>query len=191
MDLMLTDECVAPEACLGCDSLWAFWIGAGDDIINRFMFADSTRKSAGTGEGVVKSYARGRYYRKAVGGNIFSANTVGEDMFFAIVDADRKQQFLNSPIIPEEWQGDGRYTFSSLEYVTSQQSVLYYTPERPMALCVCNNNSVSTIPVFFRFQQFLTEPVPVDSSKLLESAYGPDPGDFDPAYLETEEESNQ
>lgn len=168
MDLMLTDECVAPEPCVGCDSLWAFWIGAGDDIINRFMFADSSRKAAGTGEGVVKSFARGRYYRKSNNNNVFSGDAVGENVFFAIVDEYRREEFLNSPIDPVQWQGDGIYTFSSYEYVTSSQYILHYNPERPMVLCVCNDNSVSTIPVFFRFQQFLTEPIPVDSSKLAE-----------------------
>ncbi|MEM0997910.1 MAG: hypothetical protein AAGN35_12545 [Bacteroidota bacterium] len=178
IDLLLTDECVAAEPCPGCDSLWAFWIGAGDDMVNRFMYADSVRKSAGTGEGVVKSFARGRYFRKTTGNTVFPGDATGENVFFAIVDNYRKEEFLSQPLDVDAWLGDGVYTYSAYDYVTSSQYILKYDPNRPMSLCICNDNSVSSIPIFFRFQQFLTEPIPVDSTQLLEEAlyYGGDTG---------------
>ena len=171
VDLPLSDECVASDECVGCDTLWSFWIGAGQDLINRYRFADSLRKMSKAAIGLLESYARSKKYRGMQGGSIFPTQQFGEDIYFVILDTYEKQRFLGTDLGSDEamqsWVGDGIYTFSPGAYVSSNQYMLKYNPARPMSLCVCNNNSVSTVPFLFKFQQYLTEPKPVDSAALL------------------------
>lgn len=161
IDLELTDECVAAEECIGCDSIWAFWVGAGENVINRYNYKDSTRKLS-TGEGLIEAWARSRRYRGMTSSSIFPEVYYGEDVFFAIVDRADTDLFLNSPLDSREsrveWLGDYDYTISPGRYQTSFSSLLRYDPERPVSVCLCNNNAVTSVPVMFRFQQFLTEP---------------------------------
>lgn len=163
IDILLTEECVGGEDCIGCDSLWAFWIGAGKEVINRFNFADSTRKLA-SGEGLIEAYARSRKYRGMQGAGIFPEVYTSEDVFFAILDREDASRFLNSDLNMNEWTGGFPYTFSPGTFVTSNAYMLKFDPSRPLSLCICNNNSVSTVPIKFRFQQFLTEPEEKDTT---------------------------
>jgi hypothetical protein len=169
IDLPLSDECVASEECDGCDTLWSFWMGAGQELMNRYRFADSTRKIV-SGKGLLENYARSKKYRGMQGNGIFPTQQFGEDIFFAIVDQFDKQRFLSSEKLTsadlEAWIGDGIYNFSPGRYISSYTYILKYNPARPMSLCVCNNNTVSTVPFLFKFQQYLTEPKPVDSTLL-------------------------
>lgn len=166
IDLPLSDECVASEECIGCDTLMAFWIGAGQELINRYRFADSTRKIATT-KGLLESYARSKKYRGMQGGNIFPTSQYGEDVYYVILDQASKAQFLNSELDETAWIGDGITTFSPGMFVSSGQYMLKFNPGRPLSLCVCNNNSVSTVPFLFKYQQYLTEPVKPDSTDML------------------------
>jgi len=171
IDLPLSDECVASEECIGCDTLMAYWIGAGQDLINRYRFADSTRKLATT-KGLLESYARSKKYRGMQGGNIFPSSQYGEDIYYVIVDQASKSQFLNSELDETAWIGDGITTFSPGMFVSSSQYMLKFNPGRPLALCVCNNNSVSTVPFLFKYQQYLTEPEKKDSTDTPEEEEG-------------------
>lgn len=182
IDLPLSDECVASEPCDGCDTLWSFWMGAGQELINRYRYSDSTRKIT-SGKGLLENYARSKKYRGMQGSGIFPTQQFGEDIFFAIVDQFDKQRFLSSDKVASEelevWIGDGIYNFSPGRYVSSYTYILKYNPARPMSLCVCNNNTVSTVPFLFKFQQYLTEPKPVDSTLLnLPPEGGEEEGDF-------------
>ena len=182
IDLPLSDECVASEPCDGCDTLWSFWMGAGQELINRYRYSDSTRKIT-SGKGLLENYARSKKYRGMQGSGIFPTQQFGEDIFFAIVDQFDKQRFLSSDKVASEeleaWIGDGIYNFSPGRYISSYTYILKYNPARPMSLCVCNNNTVSTVPFLFKFQQYLTEPKPVDSTLLnLPPEGGEDEGDF-------------
>jgi hypothetical protein len=183
IDLPLSDECVASEPCNGCDTLWSFWMGAGQELVNRYRYADSTRKIV-SGKGLLESYARSKKYRGMQGNGIFPTQQFGEDIFFAIVDQFDKQRFLGTDKITAEdleaWIGDGIFNFSPGRYISSYTYILKYNPARPMSLCVCNNNSVSTVPFLFKFQQYLTEPKAVDSSLLaLPVEGGEDQGRFE------------
>lgn len=161
VDLELTDECVAAEECVGCDSIWAFWIGAGENVINRYNYKDSTRKLS-TGEGLIEAWARSRRFRGMSSSSIFPEVFYGEDIFFAIVDREETERFLNADLSSRasriDWYGDYTYTISPALYKTSFSYILQYNPERPVSLCMCNDNAVTSVPVMFRFQQFLTEP---------------------------------
>ena len=156
-DIPLTDECMPAEDCIGCESIWAFWVGAGDDIINRYNFKDSTRK-LDSGEGLIEAWARSRKYRGSVSSTIFPEVYYGEDIFFAIIDAEEKTRFLNEPFDKYAWPGDYSYTISQNGFTTSYSYLMKYNPERPVSLCLCNDNALTAVPVVFRFQQFLTEP---------------------------------
>ncbi len=157
IDLPLTDECMPAEDCIGCESIWAFWIGAGDDIINRYNFKDSTRKLA-SGEGLIEAWARSRKYRGSSSNTIFPDVYYGEDIFFAIIDAQEKDSFLTQPFNKYGWPGDYSYTISYNGFTTSYAYLMKFSAERPVSLCLCNNNALTAVPVEFRFQQFLTEP---------------------------------
>lgn len=154
--LELTDECVAAAECIGCDSIWAFWIGAGESIINRYAYKDSIRQLKKT-EGLIEGWARSRRYRGMTSSSIFP-DVKGEDIYFAILDQADTSAFLNQPFQLADWFGDYTYTLSPARYVPSYSFIMKYNPERPVSLCLCNNNAVTTVPIMFRFQQFLTEP---------------------------------
>lgn len=156
-DLQLTDECVAAEDCIGCDSVWGFWLGAGNDLINRYNFKDSTRKLT-TGEGLIEAWAHSVKFRGMTSSRIFPEVYYGEDIFFAIIDQAETDRFLNTDWLPEDWGGDYEYVLSPGAYMRSYPYILQYNPERPVSLCMCNNNAVTSVPVMFRFQQFLIEP---------------------------------
>ncbi len=164
VDIPLTDECIAGEDCEGCESIWAFWIGAGDDIINRYNFKDSTRRLT-TGEGLIEAWARSRKYRGSVSSTIFPEVYYGEDIFFAIIDSEEKMRFLSEPFDKLGWPGDYSYTISQNGFTTSFSSIMKYSPERPVSLCLCNDNALTTVPAVFRFQQFLTEPKKGESAQ--------------------------
>ncbi len=155
--LELTDECVAAEECVGCDSIWGFWIGAGDNLINRYAYKDSIRQLKKQ-EGLIEGWARSRRYRGMSSSSIFPDTKYGEDIFFAIVDQADTTRFLTAPFNRTDWYGDFSYTISTGRYMRSYSYLMKYSPERPVSLCLCNNNAVTTVPVMFRFQQFLTEP---------------------------------
>jgi len=161
IDLELTDECVAAEECVGCDSIWAFWIGAGENLINRYSYKDSLRQ-LDKQEGLIEGWARSRNYRGMTSSAIFPSNEYGEDIFFAIIDRADKELFLNTPFDPYDWSGDFTYTIGSPGYKDSYSYILNYHPERQVSLCLCNNNALTSVPVMFRFQQFLTEPKKVN-----------------------------
>lgn len=178
-DLELTDECMPAEDCIGCESIWAFWVGAGDDIINRYNFKDSTRRLT-TGEGLIEAWARSRRYRGSVTSTIFPDVFYGEDIFFAIIDSEEKERFLNGPFDRLGWPGDYSYTISYNGYTTSYSYIMKYDPARPVSLCLCNNNALTSVPVVFRFQQFLTEPKKVEQPVL--SSEGFDDGGFNDGF---------
>jgi|GEM_PF-6746509 len=149
-DLELTDECMAAAECVGCESIWAFWIGAGENMINRYNFKDSTRRLA-SGDGLIEAWTRSRK-------TIFPEEYYGENIFFAIVDSEEKNRFLNEPFDRYAWPGDYSYTISENRFLNSFSFIMKYSPERPVALCLYNDNTLTPVPVMFRFQQFLTEP---------------------------------
>lgn len=163
IDLPLTDECTESDKCTDCDTLFAFWMGAGQDLINRYQFADSVRKLA-TQVGILESFARSKKYPNIVGGGIFPTSTYGEDLFFAVIDQSRRDTFLSQPFEPSDWDGDLIGTFSTGDYMSSYGHILKFDVARPLSLCVCNNNSLSSVPFMFKFQQYLGEPVKPDTS---------------------------
>ncbi len=173
IDIPLTDECVAAEDCIGCESIWAFWMGAGDDIVNRYNFKDSTRRLT-TGEGLIEAWARSRKYRGSVSSTIFPEVYYGEDIFFAIIDSEEKERFLSEPLDKLGWPGDYSYTISQNGFTTSYSYIMKYSPERPVSLCLCNDNALTSVPVVFRFQQFLTEPKknePVEDGGFVDEGF--------------------
>jgi hypothetical protein len=170
-DLNLADDCVSAEPCIGCDTIWAFWMGAGKANINRFMFQDSSRKLDGK-LGLIQTYTKA-VKTGARADAVFPKSQDGEKVFFAIINQTDKPRFLSTPFedMELEWDGNDTTTWSPGRLVPSGQKVLHYQPGIPLSLCVCNFNSVSTLPVFFRYQQYLTTPRPVDSvAKVIPNA---------------------
>jgi hypothetical protein len=164
-DLQLTDDCVSATACIGCDTIWAIWVGSGNGNINRFMFQDSLRKLNGK-TGLVQTYAKAIKSR-ARADVVFPKPQGGEQIFFAIVNQSDKARFLGTDFSNElsiyDFDGNDTTTWSPGNFVPSGQKMLHYQPEKLLSLCVCNMASVSTVPIMFRYQQFLTTPRPVDS----------------------------
>lgn len=160
-DLQLTDDCVSAAPCIGCDTIWAFWFGAGNANINRFLFADSLRK-LGAKPGLVQTYAKAIKSR-ARADIVYPKPLDGERVYFTIVKTEDKERFLNSPFKEYEWDGNDTITWSPGSYVPSGQRLLHYSPGVPLSLCVCGQSSLTTVPIMFRYQQFLTTPRPVDS----------------------------
>jgi hypothetical protein len=178
-DIPLTDDCVGDETCIGCDTLWSFWIGAGENLINRYKFQDSLRRMK-KNEGLIEGYAKAKSYSGMRGNGAFPDPSYGEPIFFAIVDVAEKARFLDQALYPEDWYGDGSHTFSPGAYVTSAQTMLRYSPGRALSVCICNDNSMSTVPVMFKFQQFLTDPSPQDTAKSATDLTGGSLYEIDP-----------
>ncbi len=160
-DLQLTDDCVSAEPCIGCDTIWAIWLGTGNGNINRFLFQDSLRKLQ-TKPGLIQTYAKA-IKSGARADVVFPKAQPGDEVFFAIVNQTEKAQFLNAPFSEFDWDGNDTTTWSPGRFVASGQKLLHYKPEALLSVCVCNRSSVSTLPVMFRYQQFLTVPRPLDS----------------------------
>ncbi|MFN8393819.1 MAG: hypothetical protein U0176_04010 [Bacteroidia bacterium] len=168
-DIPLSDEGLPAEACKGCDTFWAFWMGVGNANINRYLYQDSLRKMASKG-GLVEAFARSMKTRGNSLG-VFPPPQQGEKAFFAIVNATDKQRFLTSEFNDANYDGNDTTTWSSQGLVPTKQFRLHYTPGSALSLCVCNNSSVNTVPVMFKFQQFVTAPKAKDSlEKVIPNA---------------------
>lgn len=161
-DLTLSDEGLPSEPCVGCDTFWAFWLGAGNANINRYLLQDSLRKLANKG-GLIEAYAKSMKIRGNSRG-VFPATMPGERVFFAVIQQTDKQRFLTGEFSEVDWDGnDSLHTWSSEDFVPAKQGKLHYVPGSALSLCVCNSSSVSTVPFMFKFQQFLTIPRAKDS----------------------------
>lgn len=183
-DLQLSDECIVSEEGKVNDTLWAFWFGAGKNVINRFQFQDSTRKMIRQ-EGLVSAYAKGRKLRGMQSNGVFPEQRGQEGVFYAIIDQADKDKFLNQPFNPDEWFGDQIVTISSGTYVSTGYYMLRHVPSRKMALCVCNSGAITTVPIMFRYQQFVTKPAAPDTTKQANSV------DYDDSYYEIDPSSLQ
>jgi hypothetical protein len=164
-DIALSDEGLPAEPCAGCDTFWAFWMGAGNANINRYLFQDSLRKMAGKG-GLIEAFARSMKTRGSSQG-VFPTAQAGESMFFAIVNQVDKVRFLTTPFEESLWDGNDTTTWSSQTFVPVKTFKLHYTPGSLLSLCVCGKSSLATVPIMFKFQQFLTVPRPKDSVEKI------------------------
>jgi hypothetical protein len=164
-DLPLADDCVSAAPCIGCDTIWAFWLGAGHANINRFMFQDSLRKLQGK-MGLIQTYAKAIKSRSRAD-IVFPKPQDGEKVFFAIVNQLDKARFLTAPFNELDWDGNDTTTWSPGSFVPASQKLLHYQPGVPLSLCICNLSALTTVPVMFRYQQFLTTPRPVDSLQKI------------------------
>lgn len=183
-DLQLSDECIMGEEGMVNDTVWAFWFGAGKNVINRYKFQDSTRKMIRQ-EGLVSAYARGRKLRGKQSNGVFPKQEGAEGVFYAIIDQADKQQFLESNFDINAWNGDQVVTVSSLAYVSNGYYMLRHVPSRPMSLCLCNSGAVTTVPILFRYQQFVTKPAAPDTtSKASQDDYQNNYYEIDPASLQ-------
>lgn len=160
-DIPLSDEGLPADACLGCDTFWAFWMGVGNANINRYLYQDSLRKMASKG-GLIEAFAKSMKTRGNSLG-VFPTPQQGEKAFFAIMNATDKQRFLTSEFSDANYDGNDTTTWSSQGLVPAKQYRLHYAPGSALSLCVCNSSSVNTVPVMFKFQQFVTAPRAKDS----------------------------
>jgi hypothetical protein len=179
-DITLSDEGLPAEPCPGCDTFWAFWAGVGNANINRYLFQDSTRKMAGKG-GLIEAYARSMKSRGNSLG-VFPPAMEGEKLFFAVVSRTDKYRFLTSKFVDGvEWMGNDTLTWSSEEAIPAKPGRLHYVPGSELAICICNQSKLSTIPVMFKFQQFLTVPRPKDSVEMVVPALTPADNNLKPS----------
>ncbi len=183
-DLQLSDECIVSEEGMVNDTLWAFWFGAGNGVINRFKFQDSTRKMV-RNEGLVGAYAKGRKLRGMQSNGVFPEQAGAEGVFYAIIDQADKERFLDNTFDMNDWYGDQVVTVSSSAFVSNGYYMLRHVPSRPMSLCLCNSGAVTTVPILFRYQQFVTKPAAPDTTnKASQDDYLNDYFEIDPASLQ-------
>ena len=160
-DIPLTDECSADiEGCLECESYWGFWIAAGREVINAHELRDNQRKESGKA-GLVETYVLAERVKKVSGDALFPREFAGEDLFFAVVDAEGRRRFMEGPFDINNPQIGGivdQVTYTSGGYKFFDHRILKYKAAEPLSLCVCNNNEMSSVPVLFKFQQFLIQP---------------------------------
>jgi hypothetical protein len=183
-DLTLSDEGLPSEPCSGCDTFWAFWLGAGNANINRYLLQDSLRKQALKG-GLIEGYAKSMKTRGNSRG-VFPPPMPGERVFYAIVQQADKQRFLTSEFNELDWDGnDSLHTWSSEDFVPLKEGKLHYVPGSALSLCVCNSSSVATVPFMFKFQQFLTIPRAKDSlEKVIPIPPQKNPFDVEPSEMQ-------
>jgi hypothetical protein len=164
-DLQLTDDCVSATACIGCDTLWTLWLGAGQMNINRFLLQDSLRK-LGAKKGLLQTYTKAIKSGQRADA-VIPRPVDGERVYFTIIKAEDKERFLNAPFNEFLWDGNDTITWSPGSFIPSSQKMLHYQPGVDLSLCVCNNSSLTTVPIMFRYQQFLTTPHVVDSVEVV------------------------
>ncbi|MEM7657307.1 MAG: hypothetical protein AAF399_14325 [Bacteroidota bacterium] len=147
MQLNHTNRACRPLNIQASD-VFVLWLGVGEEAMDEYKAINTYQKELNSRESgdILTRYARSVLLRGRANHNLFRGEGDSEDVFneyieYAILDEGGKERFLKGEL-------------PSTKYVNQDHDHFTNLGDRPIYLCLCNQNRVSSVKVAFRYAMF-------------------------------------